>query len=657
MPRGRKGAHRVDDRRVISGIVHMLRSERSSVIVRARLRPLHTIYNRFNRWSRQSIWFEMFERLTESGTVRNFVRKLGMIGAKEPDNAATQRTSHTPALDDPLLDLVLPRDAFRPRRETLTSPLSRSSLEAPVAESVDKAVPAASMSRFRGDRGAFKLGGIGAIALHLAALLLSVVVYAALLSSVRADAIGSAPSFRSFREAAAATIPASASLIQVQGLNVPGDTGVPMTLARGSPPPDGTKAPWIYRIGTEYWQLQNAKVTPQMLGYPGRFAAIEAIAEAGNYCNVHPGCHIELPAGDYTAVANHTLAMIQNADWEIDFDQGAKIVAGSDLRSSVLLIKDGKDGKAQAHTLIIRKPAIDMTAAGESADHLFDNAAIDVTGQKSVQIIDPVLIGGSSGRNRQSGIGIAMTGVVDGEITGGTLRGFFNTAIYPEGYNIQQRMPENSVVTITGTCFYDNGQVVAAKRQLKLLVINHLCADRNDRGVGTYPAGGPPSSGYAQATEPAAQRVIINGGYIHNSPSRAIEFRDGTTGVINDLDIQVTGVTSDGKPVPNCEAVQLIGARDVQFNRVRIALTSERNLHCVAILSDNDQVLGHTFVSQGHNSRSATGGISIIGYRYGYYEGREAGPSQFAGVGMTGVAVPLHLVNPSSSVQYKATDR
>jgi transposase len=26
MPRGRRGAHRVDDRRVISGIVHMLRS-------------------------------------------------------------------------------------------------------------------------------------------------------------------------------------------------------------------------------------------------------------------------------------------------------------------------------------------------------------------------------------------------------------------------------------------------------------------------------------------------------------------------------------------------------------------------------------------------------------------------------------------------------
>ena len=64
LPRGRRGAHRVDDRRVISGIVHMLRSG-------ARWRDCPpecytTIYNRFNRWSRQGIWFEMFEALTGS---------------------------------------------------------------------------------------------------------------------------------------------------------------------------------------------------------------------------------------------------------------------------------------------------------------------------------------------------------------------------------------------------------------------------------------------------------------------------------------------------------------------------------------------------------------------------------------------------------------
>src|SRR5215470_6013496 len=62
MPRGRRGAHRVDDRRVVSGIVHMLRSGARWRDCPAAYGPYTTIYNRFNRWSRQGIWFEMFER-------------------------------------------------------------------------------------------------------------------------------------------------------------------------------------------------------------------------------------------------------------------------------------------------------------------------------------------------------------------------------------------------------------------------------------------------------------------------------------------------------------------------------------------------------------------------------------------------------------------
>lgn len=51
-------------RRVIWGIVHMLK-------IGARWRdcppeygPYTTVYNRFNRWSRQGIWLDMFEALT-----------------------------------------------------------------------------------------------------------------------------------------------------------------------------------------------------------------------------------------------------------------------------------------------------------------------------------------------------------------------------------------------------------------------------------------------------------------------------------------------------------------------------------------------------------------------------------------------------------------
>src|ERR1700680_525639 len=64
MPRGRRGAHRVDDRRVISGIVHMLRSGARWRDCPAAYGPYTTIYNRFNRWSRQALWFALLEALT-----------------------------------------------------------------------------------------------------------------------------------------------------------------------------------------------------------------------------------------------------------------------------------------------------------------------------------------------------------------------------------------------------------------------------------------------------------------------------------------------------------------------------------------------------------------------------------------------------------------
>jgi transposase len=64
LPRGRRGAHRVDDRRVISGIVHMLRSGARWRDCPPVYGPYTTIYNRFNRWSRQGVWFSIFEALT-----------------------------------------------------------------------------------------------------------------------------------------------------------------------------------------------------------------------------------------------------------------------------------------------------------------------------------------------------------------------------------------------------------------------------------------------------------------------------------------------------------------------------------------------------------------------------------------------------------------
>jgi transposase len=66
LPHGRRGARRVDDRRVISGIVYMLRCGARWRDCPPAYGPYTTIYNRFNRWSRQGIWFGIYEALTGS---------------------------------------------------------------------------------------------------------------------------------------------------------------------------------------------------------------------------------------------------------------------------------------------------------------------------------------------------------------------------------------------------------------------------------------------------------------------------------------------------------------------------------------------------------------------------------------------------------------
>ena len=64
LPRNQPGARRVDDRRVISGIFHVLKSGCRWCDCPADYGPSTTIYNRFNRWSRQGVWHDIFQALT-----------------------------------------------------------------------------------------------------------------------------------------------------------------------------------------------------------------------------------------------------------------------------------------------------------------------------------------------------------------------------------------------------------------------------------------------------------------------------------------------------------------------------------------------------------------------------------------------------------------
>jgi len=69
LPQNQPGARRVDDRRVISGIVHMLRCGGRWADCPTEYGPSTTIYNRWNRWSRRGIWTRILAALTEEGWI------------------------------------------------------------------------------------------------------------------------------------------------------------------------------------------------------------------------------------------------------------------------------------------------------------------------------------------------------------------------------------------------------------------------------------------------------------------------------------------------------------------------------------------------------------------------------------------------------------
>jgi transposase len=69
LPSNQPGARRVDDRRVISGIIHVLQSGCRWRDCPVEYGPYTTVYNRFNRWSRRGIWQRVYRALVTQGRI------------------------------------------------------------------------------------------------------------------------------------------------------------------------------------------------------------------------------------------------------------------------------------------------------------------------------------------------------------------------------------------------------------------------------------------------------------------------------------------------------------------------------------------------------------------------------------------------------------
>ena len=67
LPTDVRGKERVDDRRVISGIIHVLKAGCRWCDCPPEYGPYTTIYNRFVRWAKRGIWERLFNDLAALG--------------------------------------------------------------------------------------------------------------------------------------------------------------------------------------------------------------------------------------------------------------------------------------------------------------------------------------------------------------------------------------------------------------------------------------------------------------------------------------------------------------------------------------------------------------------------------------------------------------
>ena len=67
LPSDTRGKPRVDDRRVISGIIHVLKCGCRWIDAPSAYGPRKTLYNRFVRWAAKGVWEDIFHALAAAG--------------------------------------------------------------------------------------------------------------------------------------------------------------------------------------------------------------------------------------------------------------------------------------------------------------------------------------------------------------------------------------------------------------------------------------------------------------------------------------------------------------------------------------------------------------------------------------------------------------
>lgn len=359
---------------------------------------------------------------------------------------------------------------------------------------------------------------------------------------------------------------------------------------------------------------------------------------------LNDGRTLIIPAGYNWAVDTGTsaLKLVQEGDWEIIWEPGAVITAGSTQSNSNIKIFNGTDGDLLTHHLILRNPYFD-TSAGTTPDAgLQGNTAIELQGQAYVLVDNPYLLGGTSYTNANSNMGITTVNVRDTLIRGGLIQGYANGAIYPNDNNIPD-VTGGQVLTVEGTTFRSNNNIMEAKRQLALVKMVGFTAWNNRLGIGTYHSG-------VDEGEPPAQRVYIDG-FMKYVRERALELHGGTTGYVN-LTVEDWGRTEDGSTaVDSVDCIWLSGATNVDLANSKVYLKDwAAGSSQTSVTVSNETVDSVTYTA----GKIRAANIFLAGTANGFFEGAGVDASEIRG--KITCTTPVTATNAATVVEYDKGD-
>jgi len=109
LPTDVRGIKRMDDRRVISGIVHVLKSGCRWTECPEVYGPHARLYNRFVRWARRGIWERLFRELAadpQSAELQQLIQSIGVKARRKSrllaarNEGAARRSTYSHLLRD-----------------------------------------------------------------------------------------------------------------------------------------------------------------------------------------------------------------------------------------------------------------------------------------------------------------------------------------------------------------------------------------------------------------------------------------------------------------------------------------------------------------------------------------------------------------------------